>query len=274
MPAISSFLAAVLIPLVGYYFTNVQEQRNADIKEREIQNAKVDVITKFLPYLEKKEESQKLAAISMIYTMGYQEPAIILASLNPVEGTARFLGGVAVSPTETIKRQCLAYESLNSLATSPTIKKEIRKQADSEIIRIEKTSVQIDSGNELSLKTILEQKCPKFPSEVQEDIPLEVVKQPRPVQGQWGIIIGANKTFAAAEDEVKAAIKEGISKNEVQIYQRNDWFRTVIIFSNREQAEEKISKPRTIPDSAYIVNFNSWCPKKAKVEEQNYFQCS
>lgn len=208
----------------------------------------------------------------MIYTMGYQEPAIILASLNPGKGTARFLGGVAVSPAEIIKRQCLAYEILNSLTTSPTIDNEIQKQADSEIIRIEKTYVQSDSGNEISLKTILDQKCLKFTSEAQENVPPEVVNQPTPIQGQWGIIIGADKTSLAAEDEVKAAIKADFTQEQVQIYLRNDWYRTVIIFPTKKEAEEKKNKARKIRNSAYIVNFNSWCPKKEKKE--NYFQCS
>lgn len=75
----------------------------------------------------------------------------------------------------------------------------------------------------------------------------------------WGIVIGADKSEAAATDEVLKAELEGFEN--VYIFLRSNSFRTVIGFNDSKTASQNLTRiKQTIRDSSYgPVDLNTWC---------------
>lgn len=74
----------------------------------------------------------------------------------------------------------------------------------------------------------------------------------------WGIVISADKNIPQAQDEVNKAKKLGYQN--VKIYNRQGWLRTVVEFPNLTEA--KTALPRltsNIRNSSYLVNLSDWC---------------
>jgi len=96
---------------------------------------------------------------------------------------------------------------------------------------------------------------------------------PRPPQsGQWAIVAGADREVDAAMFEVNKLKEQGYRI--VQLWLRDGWYRTVIIFENREAAENNLKKlKRIFRESAFITNLNEWCPEPVEIEDGLIFEC-
>jgi len=88
--------------------------------------------------------------------------------------------------------------------------------------------------------------------------------------GDWGIVIGSDTTLEAALDEVRTAQEYGY---EAVVYYRGGWFATVVgPFPSQEVAESvNIVIRSEIRDSAFVINFNSWCP--SPIQRDGYLEC-
>jgi hypothetical protein len=94
----------------------------------------------------------------------------------------------------------------------------------------------------------------------------------------WAIIFGGDPTHEAALDEVQRAKEGGYSPQQVQVFYRENSFRTVIIFKSREDASSALSKARQLSfnKDAYLVNLDSWCPSREPTQDRwgEYFVCN
>jgi len=81
--------------------------------------------------------------------------------------------------------------------------------------------------------------------------------------GAWGIVISGDKKLDPdANDEVTKSKNAGLSN--LKIYERENWFRTVVEFSSFSEAQAALPRLRALPNhaSAYLVNLTKWCPMR------------
>lgn len=93
--------------------------------------------------------------------------------------------------------------------------------------------------------------------------------EPQDVQasGAWGIVISADKEITDAERKVKQAQDSGYQN--VKVYSRQKWLRTVVEFSDFAEAQAALPKLR---NSSYLVNINKWCPSRKK-QDNGLWEC-
>lgn len=85
-------------------------------------------------------------------------------------------------------------------------------------------------------------------------------------ENKWGIVIGADISEDAAMDEVRDA--EGKGLDNVQLYFRKNYYRTVAIFNSREEANRQLNKAQKVNSGAYIVNLPVWCTNPQDISNQ------
>jgi muconolactone delta-isomerase len=96
---------------------------------------------------------------------------------------------------------------------------------------------------------------------------------PPPPSGQWAVVAGADREVDAAMFEVNRLKEQGYRI--VQLWRRDGWYRTVIIFKNREAAENNLNRlKREFRKTAFITNLNEWCPEPVEIEDGLIFECS
>lgn len=96
---------------------------------------------------------------------------------------------------------------------------------------------------------------------------------PQSLRGQWAIVAGADREVDAALFEVNKLKDQGYQI--VQLWIRDGWYRTVIIFEDRETAENNLRKlKRAFRESAFITNLDEWCPNPIEIEDDLIFECS
>ncbi len=99
--------------------------------------------------------------------------------------------------------------------------------------------------------------------------------QPSPqsqISDQWGVVIGADSSIEAAKDEVNTAKNRGFE--DVMILRRDGWYRTVIRFSSKKEAEVALPDiSNEIRESSYIRNLNEWCEIISDSKSQEFKEC-
>lgn len=114
LSAVSPFLSGVLIAIIGLYFTYTynerQSQRDAALKEQQIQVSQVQTLEKFMPYLLASENEKKIALLA-IYALGNSQLASNLAILVKGQGALDALTSLAITSsndeTKAIAKQAL-----------------------------------------------------------------------------------------------------------------------------------------------------------------------
>jgi hypothetical protein len=90
--------------------------------------------------------------------------------------------------------------------------------------------------------------------------------------GRWIIVSGADKKLEEARFEQERLLGKGYE--DVRILLRERWYRTVIVFPNRESAENELpGLKRTFRESAFMVNADEWCPDPQPTDERGVFNC-
>ena len=92
----------------------------------------------------------------------------------------------------------------------------------------------------------------------------------------WLVVFGADKTIAAAQDEINRANQKNY-ENAI-IVKRDGWYRSVIRFDNKNEAQNQLENIQNqLRKGSYIRNLNTWCPDWApsvRTEgEYKYYQC-
>jgi len=74
----------------------------------------------------------------------------------------------------------------------------------------------------------------------------------------WAVVFGADRTLVSAQHEIKVTAKKaGI--NNAEILLRAGFYRSVVIYVNKTDAEEAREKLKPLSSGAYIVDLARWC---------------
>jgi hypothetical protein len=89
-------------------------------------------------------------------------------------------------------------------------------------------------------------------------------RQARANPGGWGLVLGADpKPQGAAAEVARARRTLGVRAT---IYRCGNWFRTVAVLPQKDQALDLLSRAQTqSPYNPYLVEMASWCPGKSLV---------
>jgi len=241
-----SIITPLLIGLIGFHLNAKQTEINELLKKQELQISAANSIEKFFLHLKKDaDQSLQLAALSVIYSIGFKQEAVDIAKFNQSIASVRFLENVP-SREPQLKKVSIEYLKKISLAAS---EEPVQKQAQNALQVIVSTSEKsVSNQADKALK----------------DIDLAN-------KSAWGIVIGYDKDLPAAQHEAKKAQGKSL---EAQIFFRQNIYRTVIIFNNKESAQAKLAEVREkTRQDAYLVNINTWCPNATLRQEGNYYSC-
>jgi len=93
--------------------------------------SRANAIEKFLPYLDQSvDPARQMAALAVIFSLGYKKEAILIAKLYPSERVIEFLKTIAVDSKEPQEIQRLGEEALTAKVaggTTPAIQKAAEK---------------------------------------------------------------------------------------------------------------------------------------------------
>jgi hypothetical protein len=105
------------------------------------------------------------------------------------------------------------------------------------------------------------------------DVQTAILKnvEPQDVQatGIWGIVVSADKELRDTQNKVRDV--QALGYQNVKIYNRQNWLRTVVEFSDFAEAQAALPKLRSFRSSSYLVNINKWCPSRS--ESNGMWQC-
>lgn len=101
----------------------------------------------------------------------------------------------------------------------------------------------------------------KMPEDVQSalvnNVPLPVAASTH-AETTWAVVFGADRTLASAQHEIKVTAKKaGIDNAEILL--RGGFYRSVVIFVNKQDAEEARERLKPLSSGSYIVDLNQWC---------------
>jgi hypothetical protein len=154
-----------------------------------------------------------------------------------------------------------ATESIETIKNTTDLKPETRAE-------INKLSVKLDESNKATTmaRGNLQQNIAvqsRFMNEFQQVAPVE--------EGPWGILVGADKDEESAKHELEKFRRRGFEN--IQIYIKSGWYRTVIVFEDHGGAEEQLNRIIELSESAYIINLSSWCPSSIEKEPGILYEC-
>lgn len=155
--------------------------------------------------------------------------------------------------------------SVNTLTESPNLDEETKAKVIKINDQVEKTYDASRMARVNIEDNITQQK------QILNDIRQEQSLPPTPVSGQWSVVAGADKDIDAALYEVNKLKEQGYGV--VQLWLRDGWYRTVIIFESRSIAERNLKKLQRFRESAFIANLNEWCRNPIEIEENLIFEC-
>jgi hypothetical protein len=100
--------ASVLVALAGFAFTWVynqqQNKKEAMAREQQLQIQRVQIVEKFMPHLNSKDENVKKTAVIAISSLGDVKLATELAQLFPSSGSIGALEAIADKSTDTLSK--------------------------------------------------------------------------------------------------------------------------------------------------------------------------
>lgn len=78
---------------------------------------------------------------------------------------------------------------------------------------------------------------------------------------QWGVVFGGDRDISQAQYEINRAINNRPSYPQVAIFYRGGWYRSVILFQGRTEAQAALSNIHTqLRRGSYVINVDDWCP--------------
>lgn len=156
--------------------------------------------------------------------------------------------------------------SVNALTESPNLDEDTKAEIVKINDRIEKTWESSSFARENIEDNITQQ------NQMLKEVRKEQSLPPPPPSGQWAVVAGADRELDAAMYEVNKLKEQGYHM--VQLWRRDGWYRTVIIFENRETAENNLKKLKRVSrETAFITNLNEWCPEPVEIEDGLIFEC-
>ena len=152
-------------------------------------------------------------------------------------------------------------ESIETIKNTAELRPETREE-------ISKLSVKLDESSKATTlaRGNLQQNIAaqgKFLNEFQQVVPIE--------EGPWGIIVGADKNEESARYELQKFRRKWFEN--IQIFIKSGWYRTVVIFDDPGGAEEQLERIKEMSESAYIINLPSFCSRSVEKEPGVLYEC-
>ena len=91
----------------------------------------------------------------------------------------------------------------------------------------------------------------------------------------WAVVVGADRTLKAAQDEVRLAKSKGFENAKILL--RGNQYRTVIPFATEKEADDKLPQiSKQIREGSYVRDLNKWCAKlePTESEEGKFEKCT
>ena len=108
MGTVSALISGILVAVIGFYATQVYNQRQRldeeFRKEKELATVQVQTVEKFFPHLSSGDEATKEAALQAIAALGNPELATKLALTFRGPGSSSALTKIASSSDEKVAR--------------------------------------------------------------------------------------------------------------------------------------------------------------------------
>jgi len=152
-------------------------------------------------------------------------------------------------------------ETIESIRNVSSLDAETRENIDKLSMKLDKSYNATSAARDNLQQNIAVQS--KIINEYQKMAPVE--------NGPWAILVGADKDEESARVELNKFKRKGYEN--IQIYIKSGWYRTVIVFDNNEVANENLKTIKSSIESAYIVNLATWCPRSVEKEPGLIFEC-
>jgi len=202
---------------------------------------------------------QPAAFKTTLAALGIKKLGIAGAELEVAQEASEKTGDAAQRLEEATKSTKSTLAQLDA-AIQSTNNQEQKKKLEEAKADLSKT-LEATSNAEETLNTSLA---------AQSTILQNVEPQDVQASGAWGIVISADKEKGEAQHEVGKA--QGLGYQNVRVYDRQKWLRTVVEFSNFAEAQAALTKLRALHNSAYLVNINKWCPSRSE-QGNGIWQC-
>ena len=202
---------------------------------------------------------QPAAFKTTLAALGIKKLGIAGAELEVAQEASEKTGDAAQRLEEATKSTKSTLAQLDA-AIQSTNNEEQKKKLEEAKADLRKT-LEATSNAEETLNTSLA---------AQSTILQNVEPQDVQASGAWGIVISADKEKGEAQHEVGKA--QGLGYQNVKVYDRQKWLRTVVEFSNFAEAQAALTKLRALHNSAYLVNINKWCPSRSE-QGNGIWQC-
>ena len=191
--------------------------------------------------------------------LGIKKIGIAGAELEVAQEASEKTGDAAQRLEEATKSTRATLDQLEA-AIKLTSNDEQKKKLEEVRADLSKT-LEATSSAEQKLNTSLA---------VQASVLQSVEPQDVSAGGAWGIVISADKEKDEAQHEVKNAQAQGYQN--VKLYNRQNWLRTVVEFPNFAEAQAAVPKLRSLHNSSYLVNINKWCASRSD-QGNGVWQC-
>ena len=202
---------------------------------------------------------QPAAFKKTLSALGIKKIDIAGAELELAQDTSEKTGEAVQRLEEATKNTKSTLEQLDAaiqLTNNPEQKRKLEE-------------VRADLSTTLEATSTAEQKLTTSLA-VQNAVLENVAPQDVQASGSWGIVVSADKDDSEAQHEVRKA--KDLGYQNVKVYSRQKWLRTVVEFSNFAEAQAALPKLRSLRDSSYLVNINKWCPSRQE-QANAMWQC-
>jgi len=196
---------------------------------------------------------------STLAALGIKKIGLAGAELEVAQDATEKTGDAAQRLEEATKSTKSTLEQLNAAINSTTNEEQKRKLED----------VRADLNKTLEATSTAEQKL-NTSLAAQTRILESVAPQDIEGTGTWGIVVSADKEEGEAQHEIKQV--QDLGYQNVKVYSRQNWLRTVVEFSNFAEAQAALPKLRSFRTSSYLVNINKWCPSRSE-QDNRMWQC-
>lgn len=152
-------------------------------------------------------------------------------------------------------------QAISSTSTDPVVRKEVERLTsvlDSSLHSARVAGQDLKKGQRIQEKLLLQ--APLMEMAADDD------------DGSWAIVISGDRRLDEAEFEAVRARKLGYDS--VMLFNRENWIRTVIPFSDKGSAQTALQGVRTrVRETAYLVNLDDWCSAPRKNSRTGVYEC-
>lgn len=269
--------------LTNYYF----RQQELDIK-------RVETVEKFMPYLVGEingrtipnAQAAKDNTIIVIASLGNgnEDLAINLARFNPSGASITILSKIVfkliplkdsddanskANSKDTSEAKALASDAIEAIG-------EIGKSSDSDIVELVRNALQNIEKNYKNRSPELSKKA----TEASKITSPPILNKSTERQTKWAIVIGSDTNLPGATyekqqaEELRKNTKDSLlTKGEIKIYKRKQWYATVVEGIDQDNRDKTLSYWQNgFRPSSFVIDFNDWC-KNPSEDKGGYFEC-